>query len=178
MNTNSVSHTCARTCASKDRKWPEGLGGGGGGAGGTLVWPGHVFTFVWIQHQSSACISREPLCFVGGSLSFPLTPNWKEDTSCPRVFLVKASVVISLVCCCCCCCWTEVWERLLSALSDNCKDDMTCVKEEIFGPVMSVLAFDTEEEVIQRANNTTFGLASGVFTRLMAHSHTSAELWR
>lgn len=43
---------------------------------------------------------------------------------------------------------------------------MTCVKEEIFGPVMSVLPFDTEEEVIQRANNTTFGLASGVFTRL------------
>lgn len=42
---------------------------------------------------------------------------------------------------------------------------MTCVKEEIFGPVMSVLPFDTEEEVIKRANNTTFGLASGVFTR-------------
>lgn len=42
---------------------------------------------------------------------------------------------------------------------------MTCVKEEIFGPVMSVLVFDTEEEVLQRANNTTFGLASGVFTR-------------
>lgn len=42
---------------------------------------------------------------------------------------------------------------------------MTCVKEEIFGPVMSVLPFDTEEEVIKRANNTTYGLASGVFTR-------------
>lgn len=42
---------------------------------------------------------------------------------------------------------------------------MTCVKEEIFGPVMSVLPFDTEEEVIRRANNTTYGLASGVFTR-------------
>lgn len=42
---------------------------------------------------------------------------------------------------------------------------MTCVKEEIFGPVMSVLPFDTEEEVLKRANNTTFGLASGVFTR-------------
>lgn len=49
--------------------------------------------------------------------------------------------------------------------TDNCRDDMTCVKEEIFGPVMSVLPFDTEEEVIKRANNTTFGLASGVFTR-------------
>ncbi|XP_013880134.1 4-trimethylaminobutyraldehyde dehydrogenase A [Austrofundulus limnaeus] len=58
---------------------------------------------------------------------------------------------------------------------DNCRDDMTCVKEEIFGPVMSVLPFDTEEEVIQRANNTTFGLASGVFTRDISRAHRMAE---
>lgn len=64
----------------------------------------------------------------------------------------------------------QMWVRLLSAVTDNCRDDMTCVKEEIFGPVMSVMAFDTEEEVIQRANDTTFGLASGVFTRLTAHT--------
>lgn len=42
---------------------------------------------------------------------------------------------------------------------------MTCVKEEIFGPVMSILPFDTEEEAVERANNTPFGLAGGVFTR-------------
>lgn len=42
---------------------------------------------------------------------------------------------------------------------------MTCVKEEIFGPVMSVLPFETEEEVLHRANDTTMGLAAGVFTR-------------
>lgn len=42
---------------------------------------------------------------------------------------------------------------------------MTCVKEEIFGPVMSVLPFETEVEVLQRANDTTMGLAAGVFTR-------------
>lgn len=47
----------------------------------------------------------------------------------------------------------------------NCRDDMTCVKEEIFGPVMSILSFDTEAEVVERANDTTFGLAAGVFTR-------------
>lgn len=51
------------------------------------------------------------------------------------------------------------------ATADQCTDNMTCVKEEIFGPVMSVLPFDTEEEVLRRANNTTYGLASGVFTR-------------
>lgn len=39
------------------------------------------------------------------------------------------------------------------------------MKEEIFGPVMSVLSFETEEEVLQRANDTTMGLAAGVFTR-------------
>nr|XP_005994849.1 PREDICTED: 4-trimethylaminobutyraldehyde dehydrogenase [Latimeria chalumnae] len=53
----------------------------------------------------------------------------------------------------------------------NCKDEMTCVKEEIFGPVMSVLPFDTEEEVLQRANNTSFGLAGGVFTRDITRAH-------
>lgn len=59
----------------------------------------------------------------------------------------------------------QVLYSVLFLGTDNCRDDMTCVKEEIFGPVMSVLPFDTEEEVIQRANNTNFGLASGVFTR-------------
>ncbi|CAO2637609.1 4-trimethylaminobutyraldehyde dehydrogenase [Lemmus lemmus] len=47
----------------------------------------------------------------------------------------------------------------------NCRDDMTCVREEIFGPVMSILSFKTEAEVLERANDTTFGLAAGVFTR-------------
>jgi aldehyde dehydrogenase (NAD+) len=39
---------------------------------------------------------------------------------------------------------------------------MTIAKEEIFGPVMSILKFDTLEEVIDRANNTNYGLGAGV----------------
>ncbi|CAG2119210.1 unnamed protein product, partial [Medioppia subpectinata] len=44
-------------------------------------------------------------------------------------------------------------------------DDMTIAKEEIFGPVQSILKFKTLDEVIERANNTTYGLAAGAFTK-------------
>ncbi|CAH3041066.1 unnamed protein product [Porites lobata] len=53
----------------------------------------------------------------------------------------------------------------------DCTDDMTVVKEEIFGPVMTVLSFDSEEEAIARANDTEFGLSAGVFTRDLARAH-------
>jgi betaine-aldehyde dehydrogenase len=54
---------------------------------------------------------------------------------------------------------------------DNCRDDMGIVREEIFGPVMSVLDFDDEAEVIERANATEFGLAAGVFTNDLTRGH-------
>lgn len=50
-------------------------------------------------------------------------------------------------------------------------DGMRIAREEIFGPVMSVLKFDSEDEVIERANNTEFGLAAGVFTRDLPRAH-------
>jgi betaine-aldehyde dehydrogenase len=50
-------------------------------------------------------------------------------------------------------------------------DDMRIAREEIFGPVMSVLVFDDEDEAIARANDTEFGLSAGVFTRDIARGH-------
>jgi len=57
------------------------------------------------------------------------------------------------------------------AIFDDCHDDMTIVREEIFGPVLSVLEFDDEEEVIRRANDTEFGLAAAVFTNDLTRAH-------
>ena len=50
-------------------------------------------------------------------------------------------------------------------------DDMRIAREEIFGPVMSVLCFDDEDEAVARANDTEFGLAAGVFTADLARGH-------
>jgi len=54
---------------------------------------------------------------------------------------------------------------------DECRDDMSIVREEIFGPVMSLLTFSDEEEVIERANATEFGLSAGVFTNDLTRAH-------
>ncbi len=53
----------------------------------------------------------------------------------------------------------------------DCTDDMTIVREEIFGPVMSILAYDDEDEVIRRANDTEYGLAAGVLTEDLTRAH-------
>ncbi|MFP3563374.1 betaine-aldehyde dehydrogenase [Paraburkholderia sp. SIMBA_030] len=53
----------------------------------------------------------------------------------------------------------------------GCRDDMRIVREEIFGPVMSILVFDDEDEAIARANHTAYGLAAGVVTENLARAH-------
>jgi aldehyde dehydrogenase (NAD+) len=62
-------------------------------------------------------------------------------------------------------------------------DEMTIAKEEIFGPVMSILKFSTMEEVIKRANRTTYGLAAGIVTQdinkalTFAHNVRAGTVW-
>mgnify|MGYP003390071682 CR=1 FL=1 len=60
---------------------------------------------------------------------------------------------------------------------------MTIAKEEIFGPVMSILKFKTDAEVIERANNTKYGLAAGICSTnaaralSMAHQIRAGTVW-
>lgn len=54
-------------------------------------------------------------------------------------------------------------------------DDLTICRDEIFGPVMTILPFDDDDEVVARANDTEFGLAAGVFTRDLARAHKMAH---
>ena len=58
---------------------------------------------------------------------------------------------------------------------DNVKDDMAIAKDEIFGPVVSVLPFKKVDEVIQRANNTYYGLAAAVWTKDIDKAHLFAK---
>jgi betaine-aldehyde dehydrogenase len=53
----------------------------------------------------------------------------------------------------------------------DCRDDMKIVREEIFGPVMTILTFANEDEVIARANDTIYGLAAGVVTENLSRAH-------
>lgn len=57
---------------------------------------------------------------------------------------------------------------------DGVNDDMAIAQDEIFGPVLSVLTFEDKEEIIQRANNTFYGLAAAVWTRDVALAHEFA----
>ena len=57
----------------------------------------------------------------------------------------------------------------------NCTDDMRITQEEIFGPVMCILPYDTVDEVIERSNTTPMGLAAGVFTKDLNLAHSVVQ---
>ncbi len=58
---------------------------------------------------------------------------------------------------------------------DNVRDEMAIARDEIFGPVVSVLPFAEVDEMIERANSTFYGLAAGVFTKNIDKAHLFAK---
>ncbi|HEX4148955.1 MAG TPA: aldehyde dehydrogenase family protein [Pirellulales bacterium] len=58
---------------------------------------------------------------------------------------------------------------------DNVRDDMAIARDEIFGPVVSVLPFKDIDEVAQRANDTNYGLAAGIWTKNIDKAHLFAK---
>ena len=65
---------------------------------------------------------------------------------------------------------TEGWffEPTIVSAPDN---SVPCVADELFGPVLSVIPFDTEDEAIAKANDSRYGLASGIFTANLTRAH-------
>ncbi|ASL28212.1 aldehyde dehydrogenase [Azotobacter chroococcum] len=61
---------------------------------------------------------------------------------------------------------------------DGVSNAMKIAREEIFGPVLSVIAFDTPEEAVQIANDTSYGLAAAIWTRDLSRAHRTARALR
>jgi len=61
---------------------------------------------------------------------------------------------------------------------ENVRNDMAIAREEIFGPVLSVIPFETEEEAIRLANDTNYGLAASLYTEDLNTAHRVAKAIR
>jgi len=61
---------------------------------------------------------------------------------------------------------------------DGVKNEMTIASEEIFGPVLSIITFDTQQEAIRIANDTSYGLAAAVWTKDISRAHLVARALR
>ncbi len=72
--------------------------------------------------------------------------------------------------------WGNVGYFVEPTIFDQCHDKMTIVKEEIFGPVISLLTFEDDNEVIERANDTPYGLAAGIYTQNIEKAHRTSTL--
>ena len=70
--------------------------------------------------------------------------------------------------------WGERGYFIEPTIFDGVRDEMKIAREEIFGPVMSILRFNDVDEVLERANATTYGLAAAVWTRDMTKAHRIA----
>jgi phenylacetaldehyde dehydrogenase len=57
----------------------------------------------------------------------------------------------------------------------NTTEDMKCVKEEIFGPVVAAIPFERTDEMVERANNNPYGLAAAVWTKDISKAHRMAH---
>ena len=61
------------------------------------------------------------------------------------------------------------------AIFADCTDDMQFVQEEVFGPLLSIMSFTDEDDVLRRANDTDFGLSGAVFTQNFSRAHRVAN---